>query len=365
MVAKPNMAKGLIPLPPYESRLIPDDQNTAWDDLGPIKVPVRGFILHRQLGKNWGTDKYFRTMANARQSRSGGLTTFGQSAQGGNILLWNDPFGVPHDPRMRQDANGNWQYPKDGSGAPHHVHENRLPWASGPVSSPYGDGATFVALFGANAVNSCVSWEIDDFYNDPWSDAAFEETALALAHFAHEYGIVWSDFPIVKAERGRSFVMWHQEITIGTGKICPGPVVMNKTSALIARAQQIMKAYQLAGQPDDTPIVIPPAPIYAASVLPEWWSDSLESARPSDAKFGDWNARVLRRNEVALRKTYRRSEPDTDAPESGPPVEQGIKVTTERQLEPIVKGKNTWFMEDAGHYLLASAFNPRVTFTAR
>jgi hypothetical protein len=247
-----NMSKDLIPLPVgILNRLIPDDQNTAWDDLGGIPQPVRGFVLHRQLGKNWGTDQYFRGMANARQTRSGGLTTFGQDADGGNIILWNDPSGVAHDPLMVQDANEHWQYPTDGSGKAHHVHEDRWAWASGPVSSPYGDGAKFVALYGAFRGQSPASVrEIDGYYRRSRGvRARSEETAQALAHFAHNYGIAWSDFPIIKNENSRSFVMWHQEITIGTGKICPGPVVMNRTSALIARAAQIMKAYQSRRQP--------------------------------------------------------------------------------------------------------------------
>lgn len=49
-----NMAKGLIPLPGMQDRIIPDSQNRAWDNLG--QRVCRGVVLHRQLGGNWGTD---------------------------------------------------------------------------------------------------------------------------------------------------------------------------------------------------------------------------------------------------------------------------------------------------------------------
>jgi hypothetical protein len=41
-----------------------------------------------------------------------------------------------------------------------------------------------------------------------------------------------------------SFTRWHQEFCIGTGKICPGEVVMNRTDDIIARTIEIMKQHQ-------------------------------------------------------------------------------------------------------------------------
>jgi len=366
-----NMSKNLIPLAKnpatITARLIPDDQNSAWNDLGQIPQPVRGFVLHRQLGSNWGTDKWFRDDPSTGR-KAGGLTTYGQNSKSdapGSVLYWNDPTGTPHDVRMVRDANGNWQYPASG-GQIHHVHDNRWGWASGPVDSPYGDGALFVKLYGANAVNGCVSWEIDGFYNDPWYDAAVEIAAQACAHYAHNYGITYLDFPTIKRELGRSFVMWHQELTIGTGKICPGPVVMNRTSAFIERVRAILKAYQLTTKPIDPakPPAIPPPIKYTASVLPDWWPDSLASARPSDGKHLGSTAYVIRRNFRALDGTVRRSAPSTDAKASGPNVATGHKIGAERiWIDP--KTKRQWIIEDAGHWLLASKFTPRATIVPR
>jgi hypothetical protein len=50
----------------------------------------------------------------------------------------------------------------------------------------------------------------------------------------------------------RNFTLWHQEFTIGTGKQCPGPVVMNETDNLVARTKAILKQYQESTTPAPT-----------------------------------------------------------------------------------------------------------------
>jgi hypothetical protein len=230
-----NMTKNLIPMPSYERHIISDSQNSAWDHLG--QRTQKGFVLHRMLGGLDSTESYFRGGAP-------GLTDFGTDNITGKIYLWNDPWGTA------------------GNGA----SANRSPWASGRVIAPYGDGAKFVNKYGVNAVNrDQVSWEIDGFYGDPWSEQAMQIAAQACAHFAHNYGITWEQFPIAPQD-GFSFVRWHNEYTGMQEKECPGSVVMNQTNTFIGIVKGIMKAYQTAGvdepepQPEPTPIPVNPYP---------------------------------------------------------------------------------------------------------
>lgn len=214
-----NMTKNLIPLPQFEDRLILDSQNDAWDNLG--QRTVKGFVLHRMLGSLTGTDQYFRQHA-------GGLTDYGTDNLTGKIYRWNDPLGLPHPG----------------------VSANRSGWASGRYNvngDAYGDGRAFVVKYGLNGINrDQVSWEIDGFYGDPWSDTAMKIAAIACAHYAHNYGIPWDKFPIAPQD-GFSFVRWHQEFTGPAEKLCPGAVVMNQTSAWIEIVRVVMKAAQTDG----------------------------------------------------------------------------------------------------------------------
>lgn len=243
------MTKDLIPLPPFETRLIGDSENNAWDDLGQREV--RGFVLHRQLGWLDGTDQYFRTMPNAHATGAGGLTDFGSDSTSGRVFLWNSPLGY-----------GTVE-----------CSANRSPWASGRFNvngDAYGDGLAFVNKYGINAVNQLeTAWEIDGNYDSSWSDAAQQAAAQACAHYAHNYGITWDQFP-VHPQDGFSFVRWHQEITGPAEKICPGPTVMDATPAWIERVRGILKAAQTAGvSPVPTPVPVPaPAPTPAPKPVP-------------------------------------------------------------------------------------------------
>lgn len=239
-----NMTKGLIPMPTFSDWLIPDANNQAWDDLG--QRTVKGFVLHRQLGSNLGTNGYFRTLSTGG---SAGLTDYGQDAQTGDVIRWNDPLGAAHDVDYMMSNN---QRVKG------HVSANRAGWASGVYNGAYGDGLKFAQKYGINAINRDeASWEIDRFYGDAWSAKAMQIAAQACAHYAHDYGIPWDQFPIAPQD-GFSFVRWHQEFTLGTGKVCPGDVVMAQTDTFIGLVKAILKQYQTAGAPE-TPE--PPKPI--------------------------------------------------------------------------------------------------------
>ena len=143
----------------------------------------------------------------------------------GVILMWNDPRG------------------------------QRSPWANGTVDKPYGDGLLFVSRYGTGAVNRDVaSIEIS---GRTWGAALSERSRQAIAaltaYWADQYKVSWETFPVIPGEGNRSFVVWHQEFTIGTGKVCPGQQVMSETGDLIRRAKEILRNHQTAIAPPPLP----------------------------------------------------------------------------------------------------------------
>lgn len=205
---------GNVPHPPFQDRPIPN--NTAWNDLGPRTI--RAVCWHRMIGTLWGTDSWFRGGGSARALTDYGIGVAAQDGAGnaGAIVRWNDPRG------------------------------RRAPWANGQVSAPYGDGLAFVNRYGVNAVNrDVVSIEISGAtYTVPLDEAARDAIALLTAYWADQYRVSHETFPLIPGEGNRSFVIWHQEFTIGTGKVCPGQVVMDETPSLIDRTRAILRQYQ-------------------------------------------------------------------------------------------------------------------------
>ena len=242
-------------------------------------------------------------------------------------------------------------------------------WANGRVSAPYGDALKYLDHYGwdYNRVNKCgeavenILWfaqpgSSNPTRSDPLSPETREKLSQWMAWRGDQYKIPWSDFPIITGEGGRSYITWHEEWTIGTGKVCPGPVVKAATPGMIARAKAIMKAAQEDG------VVVPKPALYATPDLPEWWSRVLTQRTPSDAKVGDVLWFAMRRRFEALKNTSRYSKPDTTSPKSGPQVAVREKITAERYFV-LADGKR-WFVEDGGHYLQAAAFSPRLSLRA-
>jgi hypothetical protein len=241
---------GLVPHPPFQDRLIPDEFNIAWDgNLGQRRV--RGVVLHRQQGTNWGTDGYFRSMppggvGACPQDENDpnyfnwggcrGLTDYGIDHKTGEILRWNDPTGAAHPG----------------------VSPNRVAWASGPVLDPFGDGKAFIDdnPGDEHVVNrDQASLELSGTYKEPilgWGvdepvgEAGRDAVAALIAYFADQFQIPHDQFPIVPG-KDYSFVRWHHEFTRGTGKFCPGKDVMDATDDIIARAKAILQVHQTAG----------------------------------------------------------------------------------------------------------------------
>ncbi|MGI8548118.1 MAG: hypothetical protein ACR2M1_12440, partial [Gemmatimonadaceae bacterium] len=198
-------------------------EGDGWDNLG--QRDVLGIVLHRMLGSLTGTDQFFGMPG------VGALTDYGMgvAAQDGNlagyIYQWNDPYGY------------------------------RAGWASGPVSSPYGDGALFVAKYGINAVNKrLVSIETSGFEDTPIDAFAWGELVHFVAWWADQKHIAWDVFPLNPAT-GFSFLLWHQELTRGTGKLCPFNALMSRTNELIAAVQALLKQYQVAATTVTPPVV--------------------------------------------------------------------------------------------------------------
>lgn len=221
----------------------------GWDDLGTRDV--LGVVLHRMLGSLRGTDSFFRT-ANALTDYGLGVEATDGKDLAGVLYQWNDPFG------------------------------RRSGWASGPVSKPYGDGKAFVDAYGINAVNRrLVSIEISGQQETPVDAVAWRALVHFVASWADRCKVPWETFPLNPAT-GISFVIWHQEFTIGTGKECPFAWVMDNTDRLIADVKAMLQRYQTgATQP-----VSPPDPPTSATAYVRAVKEILVRAAP------DVNARV-------------------------------------------------------------------------
>jgi len=224
---------GNVPHPAVDIRDIPN--NTAWNNLG--QRTIRSICWHRMLGTLWGTDSWFRGggASSALTDYGLGVAASDGAGEAGHLMRWNDPRG------------------------------RRAPWANGPVSGAYGDGKAFVDTYGVNGVNrDVVSLEISGQQTTPLDEKARAKICELTAYWADQYRVPWAAFPAIEAEGGRSFVIWHQEFTIGTGKECPFQVVMDETTGLIARTKDILKSYQTAGKPPVTPsttTTAPPTPL--------------------------------------------------------------------------------------------------------
>jgi hypothetical protein len=219
---------GRVPHPGYLDRLIDKPEGQGWDNLGQRQPKF--VVLHRMIGSLWGTDGYFRMAGvNALTDYGVGVAATDGADVAGTIIRWNDPRGV------------------------------RAGWASGPVSGAYGDGLAIVNKYGLNTVNrDGVSIEISGNYDTPVDAKAFEEIAQLMAYWWDQMRIPHTSAPINPAT-GISAVLFHQEFCLGSGKICPGPVVMGMIDKFIARATAILKQHQ-EGTATATTTPKPPTP---------------------------------------------------------------------------------------------------------
>lgn len=200
---------GAVPRPQnFSERLLPQNINTAWDDLGR-RIP-RGIVLHRMLGSLDGTDAFFRSTAPypngaARNAR----TDFGVGA--GKVYQWTP------------------------------LNSNIAPWASGPANGVEGDGIAFVNRYGINAINrDCASVEVAGQYADPVTGQDWQRLVEVVAWIADSWLKLRHDqFP--KNADGLHCVLWHDEFA---NKPCPGDWIKTNTERLILDARALMRRYQ-------------------------------------------------------------------------------------------------------------------------
>ena len=314
----PNMTPGLVPLPEHHDRPIYKPEGNGQNNLG--KRDVKFAALHRMLGSLWGTDTFFRGPV-------GALTDWGVHHLTGEAIKWNDPYGY---------ASG---------------------WASGPVSAPYGDGAAFIAKHGVNGVNRFgVSIEISGFQTDPVSEAAWDTIAQIIAHYAHDAGITWEQFP--DTGEGFSFTIWHQEFTIGTGKQCPFTVVMDGTPQLIERVRAILKAAQVVA----TDAGVPTVPLFAPPVLPAWWGEeALADGEDREHEGVIWHA--VTATYTARKDTRCTAWAGPDAPNTRTPVRTGEKI---RGYYRVRASDGKWYVVTrGGSRLRASSLSPFISIDER
>lgn len=218
-------------------------EGTGWNNLGKRKPLF--VVLHRMVGSLAGTDSWFAEPSVQSLTDFGiGIAATDGTSKSGELHQYNDPTGY------------------------------RSGWASGPVSSPYGDAAILLAKYvDKNICNiNGVSLEISGNYDTPITDSEKQRIAEFMAYWWDYMKIPYTSAPI-NPETGASAVTWHQEWTIGTGKSCPGAVVMNATNDLIARATAILKQYQTGDAGDGTggdTDPIPETPTYAIPQIPSW-----------------------------------------------------------------------------------------------
>lgn len=207
---------GRVPHPAYT-----DKQHTTagkpagrgWDNLG-TRSP-KFIALHRMWGTLRGTDSHFANNNVASLTDYGlGSANIDGAALDGAIHMYNDPRG------------------------------HRSPWASGPVSDPYGDGACIVNKYGVNAVNrDGVSIETPGYDTEPLSDACWSSLVKLIGYWLDQMKIPYTTLPL-NPHTGCNAIIWHHEFTRGTGKQCPFTWVRNNTGRLYKDVAAYLQPFQ-------------------------------------------------------------------------------------------------------------------------
>lgn len=318
---------GRVPHPAYHDRPISKPEGKGQNNLG--KRSVKGVVWHRILGSLNGTDSFFRSLSvNALTDYGIGVEATDGKTFDGVIYRWNNPTGYQ-------------------SG-----------WASGPVSGAYGDGLAFVNKYGINAVNrDQVSIEISGQQTTRLSEKSRDVIAALTAHFADQYGIPWDVFPIAPQD-GFSFVRWHQEFTLGTGKQCPFAVVIAETDDLIERTRTMMRKYQEGA--DDKPTT-PDGSIFASPITYPWLAKE-EAAKGLDRTISRTNVYYFPQVYQCIEETPRNQHAGDGAPPIGPPVELGTRFHADYVFRSL---GISWVLTPYGTRIRASALLPKIQITTR
>jgi hypothetical protein len=221
---------GTVEEPPYQDRLVPDENTNAWDDLGPRDV--RGIVYHRLEAPLEGMDSFLRSMPtggpNFCEPQFGGcvaLFDFGIDHDTGSIIRWNDPTGDAHPG----------------------VSPNRSGWANGPAVDPTGEASAFLTAnnHDLEVINRYqVSIAISGGFQDPISDDCITAVAWLSAYFADS---TFPDLPDLTLyptipDEGFSFVRLHNEFDSQTE--CPGEEVERQLQVIFDRTREVMQFYR-------------------------------------------------------------------------------------------------------------------------
>lgn len=331
-----NMTPGLIPMPSTIQDIIDvgeRDQSLScrgYDNLGARRLPPHFLVLHRSInGAGQSNSGYFHESCCPALTDLEVIATTGQGRR--FVAL-----------------------PGDVSG-----------WANGVVKAPYGDALAWLNLHNweLDTVNrDGESCEITGNYEDAVSDKAWAWLAQWIASRAHDYGITHETFPLIPAEADRSYITWHQEWTAGTGKICPGPVVMNYTPTLIERARATMKAAQTTGKPPVNPPTKKPYASPVKEVLDHITAD-IKRGHPTDFVWKGLTLYGAIRTYEAIKATRRLQYPDPKAPSVGPSIAVRTKFVAHYWTVAVDdKGtKRAFMLTPYGTWVAASALSPRVS----
>jgi hypothetical protein len=327
---------GNVPHPDYIDSYVSDAQNSAWDDLG--QRHIKGIVWHRMLGSLTGTDQFFHGGAAALTDYGVGVAAQDGDNLAGVLYRWNDPLG------------------------------HRAPWANGALSNPYGDGLAFYNLYGVNAINrDLTAIEISGFQDTPLDAKSRAMICAVTAYWADQYKVSWETFPLIPSENNRSFVIWHQEITIGTGKECPFQVVMNETPSLIEQTRSLLKSLQSVGSTHDPAPAPEPVPQYAPALKLAFFDKDLTQGLPEDHvwisdQYGRQHVKGALIKYTSLRAANRLQGPDTHAEKVGPRTKIGESFRGYYQI----RANNRWYVVTAGRsFIDAGTLTPRVTIVDR
>ena len=272
-------------------------EGVGWDNLGQRKPKF--IALHRMYGTLKGTDSYFAPANSPHLTAYAiGVLAIDGKSLAGEIHPYNDPLGF------------------------------RSGWASGRVSKPYGDGKAIVDKYGINAVNrDGVSIELSGYWDTPVDDYSWSEYVKLIAYWVDYMEIPHDSLPL-NPHTGINAFVWHQEFTIGTGKVCPGSWLMNNTKRLYADVAAYLERFQTGGGAQLPPPSVPevPKPTYASPV------PIAELAAVSDVDTNAQLAIVTREGDdfifvgdmvEAIRDTPRLQYADARAPHVGPVIKAG------------------------------------------
>jgi hypothetical protein len=211
---------GHVPKPPVTKHIIgipPKVDGVGVERLGSRRTPG-ATVLHSMAGTLGSCDNYFPGPDVAALTDFGiGQTNFNGSGFA-QIIQWTD------------------------------IHGYLMPWASGPVRVPQGDGPRFLAHFGGPAAvnNVGVSIEHDDTTLPDGSRGAVAAASVSLYQWS---ATIWLQAYLHAEEFGQTadtydWNMHHREFCGDAYKRCPMPRITDHTEEYQAAVKAVMRHFQ-------------------------------------------------------------------------------------------------------------------------